>query len=57
MKGFKAQVKQQGEIEEVTIYAVDIDDALEKAERAFGPQNVTRVRTMVAPDVNWEVTQ
>lgn len=57
MKGFKAQVTQQGEIEEVTIYAVDIDEALEKAERAFGPQNVGRVRTMVSPDVNWEVTQ
>ena len=57
MKGFKVQVKQQGEIEEVTIYAVDIDEALEKAERAFGPQNVTSSRTMVAPDVNWEVTQ
>lgn len=57
MKGFKAQVKQQGELEEVTIYAVDIDEALEKAEKAFGPQNVSRVRTMVAPDVNWEVTQ
>lgn len=57
MKGFKAQVKQQGEIEEVTIYAVDIYEALEKAERAFGPQNVGRVRTMVSPDVNWEVTQ
>lgn len=57
MKGFKAQVKQQGEIEEVTIYAVDIDEALEKAERAFGPQNVTRVRTMVAPAIDWEVAQ
>lgn len=57
MKGFKAIVKQQGELEEVTIYAVDIDKALEKAESAFGPQNVTRVRTMVAPEVNLEVTQ
>lgn len=57
MKGFKAQVAQQGEIEDVTIYAVDIDEALEKAEKAFGPQNVGRVRTMVAPEVNGEVTQ
>lgn len=57
MRGFKVTVTQGRFTDEVTIYAVNIDEALEKAEVAFGPQNVTRVRTMVAPDVNWEVTQ
>ena len=56
MNGFKALFELGETSEEITVYADTIEDAHEKAFGVMGVEPV-RVRPMVAPQVNWEVTQ
>lgn len=56
MKGFKALFELGETSEEVTVYAETLEEAHEKAFSTMGVEPV-RVRPMVAPQVDWEVTQ
>lgn len=56
MNGFKALFELGETSEEITVYADTLEDAHEKAFGVMGVEPV-RVRPMVAPKVNWEVTK
>ncbi|WP_053269397.1 host cell RNA polymerase inhibitor [Pseudomonas chlororaphis] len=56
VKTFKATVAMGKHTDEVTIYAVSLEDATEKAEERFS--DVVRVRPAVAPNIQrFGVTQ
>lgn len=48
-KLYKVEITLMGESEEVPVYATSLDDALEQAEAAYGPDTVGRVRPTVVP--------
>lgn len=53
---FKATVTVDGFVEEVPVWAADLDAAHDQAEAAYG--EVRRIRAAVAPDTSrFEVTQ
>ncbi|MBA1211548.1 host cell RNA polymerase inhibitor [Pseudomonas oryzihabitans] len=50
LKLFKATVTDRlGNIDEVPVWAADVDQAQENAEKAYGIENVGRVRPVVVP--------
>lgn len=49
LKLFKATITDRlGNVDEVPVWAADIDQALENAEKAYGIENVDRVRQAVS---------
>lgn len=50
-KAFKATITLGDHVDEVTVYAVSLEEAQEKAVTRFGENAVGRVRPMVYPSV------
>lgn len=56
-KAFKATVQIDDHVDEVTVYAVSLDAAWAQTETMFTQAQVTRIRPVIAPNVDrFEVT-
>lgn len=51
-KAFKATVQIDDHVDEVTVYAVSLDAAWAQTETMFTQAKVTRIRPVIAPNVD-----